>query len=234
MLTLIISGLVFNQAHSYHIYSDAAKIEIKMKNSAFKWGGMFDNMMPREVENIDDFFRLVHFWIYDFKFILISIFNMGVARNEHKWEIVESKRNNRKWTDGDKMVQRFSEHETPIRGHVAFWSVDGHSPDWYENLEGSETTKEMKKLALDWMDELINRYKGEIKNWDVFNEVIHGNFFRRQFGTKFWDDVLSEIRLMYPDEKVDLGFNDYSMLTGNRAQCYETFLRLLIRFISRF
>ena len=32
-----------------------------MKNSAFKWGGMFDNMMPREVDNINDFFRLVRF-----------------------------------------------------------------------------------------------------------------------------------------------------------------------------
>ena len=179
-----------------------------MKKAAFNWGAMFDNMMPREVTDANDFFTL---------------FNMGVARNEHKWEIVESERGQRKFSDGDKMVERFSQHQTPIRGHVAFWSVDGHSPDWYEGMEESSTPREMKKLALDWLDELINRYKSVIKNWDVFNEVIHGDFFRRQFGKQFWHEVLEEIR--ETDATLELGFNDYSMLTGNRAQCYEAYLR---------
>ena len=30
-----------------------------------------------------------------------------------------------------------------------------------------------------------------MKNWDVFNEVVHGDFFRRQFGTEFWAQVLA-------------------------------------------
>ena len=186
------------------VFSDVSKIEIKMTDSAFIWGAMFDNMMPKEVANINDYF---------------SIFNMGVARNEHKWEIVESQRNKRKWTDGDNMVQRFSEYQTPIKGHLPFCSVDGHSPDWYEDLEGEISPTEMKKLALDWLDELINRYKGQIHNWDIFNEVIHGNFFRRQFGKSFWHEVLREIKTI--DDKAEIGFNDYSMLTENRVQCYE-------------
>ena len=79
----------------------------------------------------------------------------------------------------------------PIRGHVVFWSVDGHSPDWFEAMTDL-TQKE--EIAWAWVDEVINRYKNRLINWDVFNEIIHGDDFVRMFGFDFWDRVLARIR----------------------------------------
>ena len=32
------------------------------------------------------------------------------------------------------MIDLFESKSVPIRGHVVFWSVDGHSPDWFEAM----------------------------------------------------------------------------------------------------
>ena len=81
---------------------------------------------------------------------------------------------------------------------------------------------EMEVIALDWLDDLINRYDGKISNWDVFNEVLHGNFFRRNFGKDFWNKIIRRIRNINPN--VDLAFNDYEILSSNFAKCYITYL----------
>ena len=83
---------------------------------------------------------------------------MGVARNEHKWEIVESKQGQRNFKQGDEMVERFQSHNTNIRGHVVYWSVQDHVPDWFRNMEGKVPTNEMEEIALDWLDDVITRY----------------------------------------------------------------------------
>ena len=60
-----------------------------------------------------------------------EIFNIGVGGNEFKWEHVY-------WTQtpnyvqSDAMADLFESKNVPLRGHVVFWSVDGHSPAWYE------------------------------------------------------------------------------------------------------
>ena len=63
---------------------------------------------------------------------------MGVARNEMKWESVESNMRRSNWS-GDKILEYFQQHNTDFRGHTVFWSVDGHSPDWYEEQEGESS-----------------------------------------------------------------------------------------------
>ena len=38
------------------------------------------------------------------------------------------------FADADQMIDLFESKSVPIRGHVVFWSVDGHSPDWFEAM----------------------------------------------------------------------------------------------------
>ena len=155
---------------------------------------------------------------------------------------VESNQGQRNWKQGDDMVERFQNHDTEIRGHVAYWSVQSHVPNWFQDMEGKVSIDEMEVIALDWLDDLITRYDGKdcflykhqaptlhsmknlikISNWDVFNEVLHGNFFRRNFGKSFWNKILQRIRNINPN--VDLAFNDYEILSSNFAKCYITYL----------
>ena len=135
---------------------------------------------------------------------------------------VESNQGQRNWKNGDDMVERFQNHDTEIRGHVAYWSVQSHVPNWFKDMEGKVPIAEMEVIALDWLDDLINRYDGKIFNWDVFNEVLHGNFFRRNFGKDFWNKIIRRIRNI--NSNVDLAFNDYEILSSNFAKCYITYL----------
>ena len=42
--------------------------------------------------------------------------------------------------------------------------------------------EEKEKIAWDWVDEVITLYKNKLINWDVFNEIVHGDDFVKMFG----------------------------------------------------
>ena len=69
------------------------------------------------------------------------------------------------------MVERFQSHDTEIRGHVAYWSVQSHVPNWFRDMEGKVPTDEMEEIALDWLDDLITRY--DYKDRFIMTRVIH-------------------------------------------------------------
>ena len=98
---------------------DVDHIKIKMTKSEFYWGATMDTfMMGGEVHDINQWFDL---------------FNLGVAGNAFKWEHVY-------WTQSpnfaaaDQMLGLFEAKSVPLRGHAVFWSVDGHSPAWFEAM----------------------------------------------------------------------------------------------------
>ena len=122
----------------------------------------------------------------------------------------------------------FENHEVPLRGHAVFWSVDKHVQDWVKGL--SKVKKINLSFALNFFfikDELRNevfqrtdaavgRYKKRIPNWDVFNEVMHGDFYKRNLGDQIWDDVID--RMKFIDPSVKIFFNDYQLLTSDYGQ----------------
>ena len=180
--------------------NDIDSIMLKMTKSEFYWGATMDQfMMGGEVTNIDQWFDL---------------FNLGVARNEFKWEHIYRKQS-ANYGDADQMLDLFESKSVPIRGHVVFWSVDGHSPDWFEAMTDL-TQKE--EIAWAWVDEVINRYKNRLINWDVFNEIIHGDDFVRMFGFDFWDRVLARIRQL--DPAAGLAYNDFELLSNGKGKCF--------------
>ena len=112
------------------------------------------------------------------------------------------------------MLALFEQHTTPLRGHVVFWSVDGHSPDWFEAMTDNVAKEQ---IAWDWVNEVIPKYAGRIPNWDTFNEITHGDDFVEMFGYDFWSRVIARIREL--DPSVQLAFNDFRLLSDNKASC---------------
>ncbi|KAK3743230.1 hypothetical protein RRG08_064082 [Elysia crispata] len=63
-----------------------------------------------------------------------------------------------------------------VRGHCMFWAVDGHSPDYVDSLSGAELKAEVEK-HIRYMTSIT---KGKLAQWDVNNELVHGNYFERK------------------------------------------------------
>ena len=76
---------------------------------------------------------------------------------------------------------------------------------------------------MSWVDEIVNRYKNRLINWDVFNEVIHGDAFIRMFGSDFWRRVLDRIREL--DPSAGLTFNDYELLSSGKGKCFLEYIK---------
>ena len=146
-----------------------------------------------------------------------------MARNEFKWEHIY-RQQTPNYADADAILGLFEEQQTPLRGHVVFWSVDGHSPDWFEAMDSNDPAilEEKEQIALAWVDEVIGLYKNRLINWDVFNEIVHGDDFVSMFGFDFWSRVLTRIREL--DPTTELAFNDYQLLSDNKGKCFLKYI----------
>ena len=56
------------------------------------------------------------------------------------------------------------------RGHTLFWSVDSLVQEFVKEAAERDAT-ELENMVFDRLEAMVERYKGKITNWDVFNEV---------------------------------------------------------------
>ncbi len=78
------------------------------------------------------------------------------------------------YKDADELVNFCTEHKIPMRGHCIFLEVECNCQDWLKTLTPTELADALQNRAI----ELLSRYKGKFKHYDVNNEMLHGCFFR--------------------------------------------------------
>ena len=171
-----------------------------MVKNDFIFGAMVDNYMKTEMDQIEDFFE---------------IFNYGVLRNEMKWYHQENTQGNFNYDDSDWFMDWFDAHNVTFRGHAVFWSVDQFVQNWVQEIAQSDPAQ-LEQLVFDRAEAAVGRYKGRIPNWDTFNEVIHGDFFKRFLGDDIWNRVIDRIKEI--DSDLGIIFNDYQLLTADKGQ----------------
>ena len=101
-------------------------------------------------------------------------FNMMVAENEMKMEILQPSQGQFSYGSGDQLVTFAQNNNMAIRGHCLVW----HSqvPGWVSS-DGKKNDKAWtRQQALDIMKVHINNvmkhYKGKVREWDVVNECL--------------------------------------------------------------
>jgi GH35 family endo-1,4-beta-xylanase len=142
-------------------------------------------------------------------------FNFAVHENALKWPHISPKSNRqRRYEDADSIVSWCTQNRIPVRGHCLFWEVEKYVQSWVKKLDTNSLRSAVKQRAF----EVVDRYRGRINEYDLNNEMLHGDFYMSRLG-------IEGIRLMADaarraDPQVRLFVNDFGILTGGDGRRY--------------
>lgn len=143
-------------------------------------------------------------------------FNWAVFENELKWSWIEPDQSQFNYKDADELFEFCSEHCIPVRGHCVFWEVEETIQEWLKKLNKHSLGEAVQSRVVD----LLTRYNGRCKHYDVINETLHGSFFRSRLG----HDIISYMFKLCTqfDPSATLFVNDYHIEDGCDADSSPT------------
>ncbi len=78
----------------------------------------------------------------------------------------------------DAMLEWTDENEIPLRGHNLFWGISQFVQPWLKELNDDELREAIRNRAIT----MGKRYKGRFAEYDLNNEMIHGNYYEERLG----------------------------------------------------
>jgi endo-1,4-beta-xylanase len=149
----------------------------------------------------------------------LTNFNAAVTENALKWHAMESQRGQVDYATVDAILAWTEQHQIPLRGHNVFWGIPNFVPGWQKNLSESELREVVQARARD----IGKRYRGRFAEYDLNNEMLHGNFYEQRLGTNITRDMAAWMR--QEDPRAVLFLNDYDITTGKRVEDYVLQIR---------
>ncbi|MFT7247286.1 MAG: endo-1,4-beta-xylanase [Arcticibacterium sp.] len=191
-----------------------SKISVEQLSHEFWFGGAISNGLAGDYWSDEDKAQ------YKAKFL--ENFNSAVTENAVKWGNMEREQGKVNYTTVDGILEWTDDNQIRIRGHNIYWGIEKFVQPWLKEMDNAELEKTLKHRAYD----LASKYKGRFVEYDLNNEMIHGNFYEDRLGeglTKKMADWFLE-----KDPNANLWVNDYDILTGNRLDDYMSHIRNLL------
>ncbi|MBN1391903.1 MAG: endo-1,4-beta-xylanase [Sedimentisphaerales bacterium] len=157
--------------------------------------------------------------------ILSENFNYAVHENALKWYDCEAEPNVVDYSRADRIWEICNELNIPMRGHCIFWEKDKYIMSWLNKLNNDQLRAAVCRRALD----VTKHFKGRITEFDLNNEMVHGDFFRRRLGYGIVNEMAYMAKAGNPD--IALYVNDYGILVegGYNAATYITQIETLLK-----
>jgi GH35 family endo-1,4-beta-xylanase len=150
-------------------------------------------------------------------------FNSAVTENALKWVSMERQKGEVNYTVVDGILKWTEENHIPLRGHNLFWGISQFVQPWVKALDSIELRQTLQNRA----ETITKRYKGRFAEYDLNNEMVHGNYYEDRLGPEITKFMAQWAHNGDPDAKLFL--NDYDILTGNRLADYMTQIRKLLK-----
>jgi endo-1,4-beta-xylanase len=150
-------------------------------------------------------------------------FNSAVTENALKWGSMERTKGNVNYSVVDAILKWTEENNIPLRGHNLFWGIPQFIQPWVKELDTTELRQTIKNRA----ETIAGRYKGRFAEYDLNNEMVHGNYYEAWLGPGITKQMADWTHNGDPDAKLFL--NDYDILTGKRLADYMAQIRLLLK-----
>lgn len=154
-----------------------------------------------------------------YKQLFLENFNAAVTENALKWHSMEQRQGEVDYAFVDAMLEWTQEHEIPLRGHNVFWGIPNRVQPWLKAMDNDTLRETLKARAVD----VARRYKGRFAEYDLNNEMLHGNFYEERLGPDITRDMATWMRK--EDPQAVLYLNDYDILTGRRLEDYIAQIR---------
>lgn len=152
----------------------------------------------------------------------LTNFNSAVTENALKWHDMEPARGQVNYRTVDAILAWTGEHGIPLRGHNIFWGIPNRVQSWLKDMPDDEFRDTLKNRALD----IGRRYKGRFAEYDLNNEMVHGNYYEQRLGTNITLQMARWVK--EGDPNAVLYLNDYDILTGKRLDDYLRQIRTLL------
>lgn len=149
-------------------------------------------------------------------------FNSVVPENAMKWYATEGEQGDLTYAPCDLMLDWATENGIPMRGHCVYWAVDQFIQPWIKQLDDKALRAALESRA----QSLLGRYRGRISEYDLNNEMIHGEYYAKRLGDPIRKQMFEWAEAADPDAVLYL--NDYSILNGGDLPKYEKQIESLI------
>ena len=167
--------------------------------------------------------RASEYDVHQYKEKFLQNFNAAVTENAVKWLSMERRKGEVNYSLVDAILEWTEENNIPLRAHNLFWGIPNRVQPWLKELSDEELEQTLKNRAIS----VTSRYKGRFAEYDLNNEMIHGNYYEDRLGpeiTKHMAEWAQE-----GDPGIHLFLNDYDILTGNKLADYMVHIRLLLK-----
>jgi endo-1,4-beta-xylanase len=151
-----------------------------------------------------------------FKEKFLENFNAGVTENALKWMVMEPRKDQVNYAVVDSILSWTEKNHIPLRGHNLFWGIrkspntgQQYVQQWVIDLSDAELLQRIKERA----ETITRRYKGRFAEYDLNNEMIHGNYYEERLGPEITKIMAQSALKGDPDAKFFV--NDYDILISD-------------------
>jgi len=158
-----------------------------------------------------------------FKQKFLELFNSAVTENAVKWANMEPRKGEVNYAVVDAILEWCEANNIPLRAHNLFWGIHQFVQPWVKELSDEELEQTLKNRAIT----ITSKYKGRFAEYDLNNEMIHGNFYEERLG----DDITLKMAkwAQQGDPDIKLYLNDYDILTGKKLNEFMAHIRQLLK-----
>jgi endo-1,4-beta-xylanase len=150
-------------------------------------------------------------------------FNSAVTENAVKWGTMERRKGEVDYSVIDGILDWTEMNNIPLRGHNLFWGIPQFIQPWVKELSDEELELTIKNRA----ETLTARYKVRFVEYDLNNEMVHGNYYEERLGA----DITKKMAewSQNGDPEIKLWLNDYDILTGKKLVEYMAQIRKFLK-----
>ncbi len=191
------------------------KVTVEQLRHEFWFGCAISNSLGSSFRQETDMIK------YKEKFL--ENFNSAVTENAVKWPSMEPRKGEVDYSVIDAILKWTEENNIPLRGHNLFWGIPQFVQPWVKEMNDEELSKTLQNRA----ETVTKRYKGRFVEYDLNNEMIHGNYYEDRLGPEITKLMAQWAHNGDPDAK--LWLNDYDILTGNKLPEYMAHIRKFLK-----